>query len=333
MSKDKSTGKNPETIEKPKKKMKPGRIILIVLLIGVIGFSVYTVLGLIGGKGGGPGKGVPAAEEQKETVFAVTTTKTVSGQIKDLLYVNGDVVPASSVDVYSDTSGKLSKLNVVLGEYVRKDQVIAEIDPSRPGMSFTANPVKAIVSGTITSLPFDIGATVSSQVPVARIGNLTNLQVRTFIPEKFISRIDMGMKAVLTFESYPGESFDAVVMELSPVVDEVSRTMMIKMDIVKRDKRIKAGMYAKISLITEVKDNIVRIPTDCIMNRFGETFVFVLEGEDRVSKRLITEGIRINGVSEVKQGLKEGETIIFQGQTLLDDQAPVKVVRTVQPLK
>jgi membrane fusion protein (multidrug efflux system) len=142
----------------------------------------------------------------------------------------------------------------------------------------------------------------------------------------------MGMKAQLAFESYPGEIFEAVVMELSPIVDEVSRTMEIKMDIVKRDKRIKAGMYAKISLITEVKNDIVRIPSDCIMSRFGETFVFVLDGE-KVSKRLISEGIRIDGVSEIRMGLSAGETIIFQGQTLLDDMAPVKVVRSVQPLK
>jgi len=332
MSNKNSSVKDVDSSEKKTKKIKPGRIILIVLLIAVVGYAAFTVMGMKNGKGE-PGKQYAADEDKKETIFAVTTTKAVSGQIKDLLYVNGDVIPASSVDVYSDTSGKLVRVNVSLGEYVKKDQVIAEIDPSRPGMSFTANPVKAIVSGTITSLPFDIGATISPQVPVARIGNLTNLQVRTFIPEKFISRISMGMKAVLSFESYPGETFDAVVMELSPVVDEVSRTMMIKMDIVKRDRRIKAGMYAKISLITEVKDNIVRIPTDSIMSRFGETFVFVMDGEDRVSKRLVKEGIRINGVSEISEGLKEGETIILQGQTLLDDQAPVKVVRSVQPLK
>jgi len=332
MSKEISYAKESEKERKTKKKIKPGRIILLVLLAVVVGYGIFTILGMKNKKGT-PGKSDAVTEAQKDTVFAVTTTKAVSGQIKDLLYINGDVVPASSVEVYPDTSGKLTKLNVSLGEYVRKDQVIAEIDPSKPGMSFTENPVKAIVSGTITSLPFDIGATMSPQVPVAKIGNLTNLQVKTYIPEKFISRIEMGMKAVLSFESYPGETFDAVVMELSPVVDEVSRTMMIKMDIVKRDKRIKAGMYAKISLITQEKKNILRIPTDCIISRFGETFVFALEGEDRVSKRLVKEGIRINGVSEIKEGLNPGDTIIFQGQTLLDDQAPVKVVRTVQPLK
>lgn len=328
--KEKSSDLNGDKEIKVKKKLGPGRIILIVLLIAIVGFAAYTFLGM---KDGGP-KGRPGMEEDNtETIFAVTTTESVSGQIKDLLKVNGDIIPDSTVDVYSDNSGKLSKLNVSLGDYVRKDTVIAEIDPSRPGMSYTANPVKAAISGTITSLPFDVGATVSPQVPVATVGRLNNLQVRTFIPERFISRVEIGMTARLSFEAYPGEEFMAVVTELSPIVDSISRTLEIKLDLTDKDSRIKAGMYAKISLITEIKEDIVRIPSDCIMSRFGETFVFVMDGEDHVSKRLIVEGIRINGISEIREGLEAGETIIFQGQTLLDDMAPVKVVRTVQPLK
>ena len=141
------------------------------------------------------------------------------------------------------------------------------------------------------------------------------------------------MKADLRFEAYPGESFKAEVSELSPVVDELSRTMEIKMNLRDSSQRIKAGMYAKISLITEVKENIVRIPSDCILTRFGETFVFVLADENRVAKRIVSEGIRIGGVSEIISGLAAGETIIYQGQTLLDDGAPVKVTRSVQPLQ
>jgi membrane fusion protein (multidrug efflux system) len=169
-----SKNKTSEVKTEVKKKITLGRIILIVLLLGILGFATYTFLGM---KESAPGRPGQAEEEQKETTFAVTTTEAVSGQIKDLLNVNGDVIPDSSVDFYSDISRKLIRLNVGLGDYVSKNQVIVEVDPSRPGMSYTASPVKATVSGTVTSMPFDIGATISPQVPVARIGNLTNLQV------------------------------------------------------------------------------------------------------------------------------------------------------------
>ena len=328
MSKDEN--RDGMTDSPAKKKKRPGRIVLIILLILIIVAGIITFLT---GREGGPNRGKPGIEEAGETVFAVTVTDAVSGHIRDLLEVNGDVIPDSSVDLYADNSGKLARLYVELGDYVRKGQIIAEVDPSKPGMSYTANPVKAEISGTVTSLPFDIGDTVSTQVPVATIGKLQHLQVRTYIPERFISRISLGMKADLSFEAYPGEEFSAEVSELSPVVDELSRTMEIKMDLTDESGKIKAGMYAKISLITEVKENIVRIPSDCIMDRFGETFVFVMDGDEKVARRIVKEGIRIGGVSEITEGLDEGETIIYQGQTLLDDGAPVKVVRSTQPLQ
>ncbi|OQY31973.1 MAG: hypothetical protein B6241_12570 [Spirochaetaceae bacterium 4572_59] len=310
-----------------------GRIVLIILLLAIVAAGAFTVINMKNGSGPKDSSTGQGINNKKETVFAVTVTEALNGKIKDLLELNGGVIPDSSVDLYPDNSGKLSKLYVELGDYVRKDQLIAEVDPSRPGMSYTANPVKAEISGTITRLPFDIGATVGPQTPIATVGRLHKLQVRTYIPERFISRIRMGMKANLTFESYPGEVFPAVVTEVNPVVDEVSRTLEIKMDLVEKNSRIKAGMYAKISLITEEKDHIVRIPTDCIISRFGDSFVFVMDGENKVIKRIITTGIQINGISEIAKGLEAGEKVVYQGQTLLDDQAPVKVVRTIQPLK
>ncbi len=320
------------TSEETKKKH-PGRKVFLIILLALIAAAGYLVFTMVSSGKEGPRKRGGIEQEEGETVFAVTTTQAVSGQIRDHLDVNGDIVAASSVSVYPDTSGKLTRLFAGLGDYVRKNQIIAEVDPSRPGMTYSANPVKAAISGTITSLPIDIGSTVSPQLPVAEIGELSQLQVRTFIPERFISRLSMGMEAGITLEAYPGEIFKAVVTEISPIVDPVSRTLEITMDLATRDPRIKAGMYAEISLITQVKEEIVKIPSDCILDRFGEKFVFVLDTEDSVSKRLIREGISIDGISEIVEGLKQGESMVYQGQTLLDDQARVKVIRSVQPLR
>lgn len=312
---------------------KSGRFVFVIILIALVGVAGFLAFNLVSKGKDGPRKRGGIELEEKETVFAVTTTDAVSGGIQDQLNVNGDIIAASKVDVYSDNSGKLIRLYVELGDYVRKNQVIAEIDPSKPGMTYSANPVKATISGTITMLPMDIGATVSPQVPIASIGELSKLQVRTFIPERFISRISMGMSANIELEAYPGELFQGVVTEISPIVDELSRTLEISMDLVSRDPKVKAGMYAEVSLITEVKEDIVKIPSDCILERFGEKFVFTIDNEsDKVVKKTIKEGININGISEILEGLKSGETVVFQGQTLLDHNAVVNIVRTVQPL-
>lgn len=308
-----------------KSKIKGLIIVLVVLLISVVVVVFLTQRS--------NAKKVGATTEiEKDQVFAVNTTLSVEGQIIDYLYVNGDIIAKESVDVFPDTAGKLVDIRVELGKKMRKGDILAYIDPSRPGMNFAYSPIKSPISGTVTSFPGTNGSTVSQQTPIATIGDLTNLQVRTFISERKVSYIALGMSAELTFESYPGETFSAVISELSPVIDPSSRTMQIKLDLIDRDIRIKSGMFSKIKITTTVKDKIVKIPSDCINERFGEKFVFIVNSDNKAEKRLITEGIKINDISEILSGLSADENIVIQGQSLLDDGVTVKVINKIEPL-
>lgn len=271
-------------------------------------------------------------EAQEEQVFAVNTTEAVKGQINDYLYVNGDISARETVDVYPDTAGKLVQIAVSPGTRVRKGDVLAYIDPSRPGMTYSNSPVYSPIAGTVTSFPGNIGTMVSAQAAIATIGDLTNLRVKTYISERKVSMIALGMPAELTFEAYPGVKFPAKITEISPVIDPSSRTMEIKLDMTAKETRIKSGMFARIRITTAIKENVVKIPSDCIIERFDERFVYVVNTEDRVEKRIISEGISFGDVSEIVSGLNPGEKVVYQGQTLLENGVKVKVVKEVQPL-
>jgi len=282
-----------------------------------------------------------AFREDVGTIFAVNTTTAVEGEILDYLEVNGDVATKTSVDIYADTAGKLIKLYIGLGSYVRKDQVIAEVDPSKPGMKFVSSPVKSSIAGTIIDIPVDIGATITPAISIAKVSKMSQLEIRTHISERFISKIKVGLDALLHFEAYPQERFSAVVTELSPVVDPQSRTMEVKLNLGKNDSRIKTGMFTRIKIITEKKQGIVKIPAECMVKRYGGHYVFVVkdagqagasEGSSIVEKRKVTPGIEIDGKLEIVEGLNPTEEIVIRGQTLLEDKARVKVIERVQPL-
>ncbi len=317
--------------EKKKKKGRIGFIIiilvLVVILAGIIGLGIIKKGGGPAGKFsfGGPGK----PDEPEEVVFAVNTTIAVTGPIADYFEINGEVITASSVDTYADAQGILARLHVGLGDYVRTGQVIAEVDPSRPGLNYALSPVKARVSGTIIALPLDRGDSVSAQVPVATIGDLRRLQVVTAIPERFISRIRIGMSAEVYLEAWPGHVIPLEVSEIDPVVNSASRTMEIKMDIPAGQDKAKAGMYAEIRLTTDEKDDVVKIPADTVLRRLGEIFVYVVDGEI-AKKRIVVPGITLGGIVEIIDGIEAGEKIVYQGQTLLEDGVKVRIVREIQ---
>ena len=286
---------------------------------------------------GNPG-GAPAAAQaaSNEPVFAVNTIAAAKGLIRDYLALSGDIIASSTVDTYSDAAGKVSKLYVSVGSRVRKDDPVAEVDPSRPGMEFVASVVKAPVSGTIVALPAQLGMTVSQAVPLARIAGGAGLEIRLFVAERFISKIALNQSCEITLDAYPGETFRGNVTEISPTLDSASRTMEIKVGVENPGSRLKAGMFAKVRIITEARDNIVKIPASAVVNRFGEQYLFVADSTDPSTpvsrKRTIVSGIIIDGVMEVRGGLAADEEIVVQGQTLLEDGTRINIVSRLAPL-
>jgi multidrug efflux pump subunit AcrA (membrane-fusion protein) len=285
---------------------------------------------------GSPGRrprpgGAPAEQENSGTVFAVNTTTAVKGEILDYIEVNGDVVTRTTVDIYPETAGKLTMIAVRVGDYVTKDQVVAEVDPSRPGTKFVASPVKSPIAGTIIEVPGRIGATISPSVPVARVGQLGELEIRTEVAERFISKMRLGLDAVIRFDAYPEERFAARVTEISPVVDPQTRTLEVELRLLRRDSRVKAGMFGEVKIITDKKAGIVKVPSEVLVRRYGQYFVFVVAGET-VERREVNPGIEIDNKLEISRGLAPEEELVIRGQTLLEDGARIRVIDRVPPL-
>ncbi len=305
--------------------------ILIVIICTLFGLTGCEKLRERLPEGFGDRGTAAGTEEVRETVYAVTTIEAVEGQIRDYIELNGDVITAGTVDVYADTAGKLTVLNIDVGDTVEEGEIIAEVDPSKPGMKFVASPVKSTISGTVVEIPVNLGATIGPSLPVARISKTTERQIRTFVSEKYISKIRRGLYAKLDFAAFPESEFWAVITELSPVVDPQSRTLEIKMKLLSETERIKPGMFAEIKIITETKENAVKLPVDCLTNRYGEYFVFIVL-ENTVEKRIVVPGIQIDNKVEIVEGLTPGEKVVLQGQTLLSDGSKVKIMEEIPPL-
>lgn len=270
-----------------------------------------------------------AKEEETETIYAVNADIVQAGNLDDYLEFGGDVSSVSAVDVYPDAAGKISRIRVSVGDLVKKDQIIAYVDPSRPGMNYSENPVKAPISGRVTSFPPTIGTMVSQSYSIAKISDTDELQIKVNVAERFISRIRENQTAIVSFDAYPGVEFKARVFEVSPVLDTTSRTMLAKLKVEPADSRIKAGMYARVKLITDTIEGAVVIPNDAIVYRDGKPYVFTAKSESAessVNMVSVKEGLSVDNKTEIQEGLKEGDVIIVKGQSLLSDGSKVKIL-------
>jgi RND family efflux transporter MFP subunit len=205
-------------------------------------------------------------------------------------------------------------------------------------MNYVESVVRSPISGTVVSLPAQLGMTISQAVSLARIAGGGGLEIKLYVAERFISRIKMRQACEITLDAWPGEIFRGTVSEVAPTVDPASRTMEVRVNVDNRESKLKTGMFAKVRLITEVKENIVKIPASAVVQRFGEDFVFVVEPDYDsengfiARRRNVTPGILIDGVLEIQEGLTSKDEIVVRGQTLLDDGAKINIIERVAPL-
>lgn len=273
-----------------------------------------------------------AVTEKAETVFAVNAYKAVPRTLDDYLEFGGNVETASSVDIFPDVqSGKISKINIRVGDKVKKDQVVALVDASKAGMDYQSSPIKAPVDGTITSFPYTVGTTVSATMSVGKISSTGQLEIKTNVAERFLSRVSKNQRAILTFDAYPGKTFPAKLVEIDPILDVNTRTLGIKLLQTPSDSRLRAGMYARIRLITDTKKNTIVIPTNVIVRRNEEDIVYIVDTlTNTVKASPVKRGIRVDDKQEVEMGITPGDLVVIKGQSLLSDGAKVNVVSIVE---
>lgn len=270
-----------------------------------------------------------AKEAEAEQIYAINTYKIKAGNLDDYLEFGGDIASVNAVDVMPDQAGKVTRVLVSVGDKVKKGQTIAYVNPLRAGAVYNDSPVTSPIDGRITSLPAQLGATVSQVSPLARVARTDDLEVKINIAERFISRISERQNAVVTFDAYPGIEFNAKVFEVSPVLDTATRTMGVKLRFNKADSRVKVGMYGRVKLVTESVKNAIVIPNSCIVTRDNKHYVFLLnselaDGTQTVKLQPVTIGISVDGNTEITNGLSVGDLIVSKGQSLLNDGSKVK---------
>jgi RND family efflux transporter MFP subunit len=243
--------------------------------------------------------------------------------------INGDVLTRTQVAIYPTVAGRLTELRFRVGDRVRQGETVAMVDPSRPGEVYSQSPVAAAISGTVLQSPVNPGDTVSTQTAVYVVGDLAGLRVETFVPERFSTTLRQGLPAQVQFEAMPGERFAAEVEEVSPVLDPASRTLRIRLRFTGQgspDPRIRAGMFATVSLVTRVRANVPVIPRAAAINTYGAWIVFVVDDAGRAQRRTITLGLENDEMVEVLSGLEPGERVVTAGQNFLSDNEQVRVV-------
>jgi RND family efflux transporter MFP subunit len=251
----------------------------------------------------------------------------VRDTIENSVVINGDVLAATQISIFPAVGGRVTQTFFQVGDSVSQGAVVAMVDPSRPGQIYSDSPVLSTISGTVLQAPVHRGDTVSTQTAGYVVGDLSSLVVETFVPERFSNAARRGLPAQVLLEALPGERFNALVEEINPVLDPLSRTLRIRLRFTgPTDPRIKAGMFATVSLVTNTRQNVPVIPRSAVINTYGSWIVFTVNNRNMAARREISLGLENENFVEVLRGLEPGEVVVSAGQNFLTDGDPVRIV-------
>ncbi|NKB88262.1 MAG: efflux RND transporter periplasmic adaptor subunit [Acidobacteria bacterium] len=185
--------------------------------------------------------------------------------------------------------------------------------------------ILAPFGGQIAELEVVVGQRLSPDTKVATLVDASPIRVRVEVLESDAGLARVGRRAEVHFAAYPGETFVGVVEAISPLVDPEERTLEVLVSLPNDGLRLKPGMFAQITLDTQIFDDRLLVPADAVLLRSDRPMVFrVING--RSDWVYITKGLENTEWVEVIEGIEPGDEVIVSGHYSLAHDAAIRVV-------
>ena len=185
--------------------------------------------------------------------------------------------------------------------------------------------IRAPITGVVSERYIKLGKTIRVGDPAFRVTSFNPLVAYMHIPEREYRRINAGQPVRIDIDALAGEDIYAAVTRVSPIVDPETGTFKITIEINDEERRIKPGMFGRMSIVYDQHINVLQVPRSAVIDELGAEFVYVVE-DDKAVKRFVQTGYGEAGMIEIEDGLEESDKVIVVGQTGLKPDALVSIV-------
>ncbi len=173
--------------------------------------------------------------------------------------------------------------------------------------------IKAPFDGIITKVSYDKGEQTSLANPVVSIMGLSEKEIEVDIPESDVVKIAVADEVIINLDAFTGdEEFKGAVIFIDPAATIIDGVIyyQTKVSFSEVDDRIKSGMTADLTIMTDSKDNTLVIPARAVVYKENKKYVQVLVNGTPLEKEVQT-GLRGDGgFIEIISGLEENEEVI-----------------------
>ena len=269
----------------------------------------------------------------------------LAGLVREILFTEGQMVRKDAVLVRIDDAElraqlaqvqarfQLAELNVARSENLRETNTIPQSETDRARSEFAAAKaqlallqtrlekmqIKAPFDGVVGGRAVSPGDYVTASSVITTINDLSRLKVDFQVPERFLSKVDIGTQFSLRSRALSSGYVRGEVYFVNSVIDRNTRSSEVKGYLAEPPSALKPGMFANIELVLEVRRGTLTVPEAAILTVPGGSQVIAVRdsGQDKLADFIPVQlGMRMKGVVEVaplKGDLDEGTPVVAAG--------------------
>jgi RND family efflux transporter MFP subunit len=184
--------------------------------------------------------------------------------------------------------------------------------------------IRASIAGQIAERLVQSGEFIRENTPVVLIVQMNPLKVKTAIQERYAGLVRAGLPVEFAVESSPGMNFQGRVSNVSPSIDQATRTFAVEILVDNKDRKLKPGFFAKGVIFTHRDENVMAVPEYAVSRLAGVSNVYVIEN-GKARQQPVSIGLRIGDNFEILSGLKGDETLAASNLNQLATGVSVKI--------
>ena len=210
-------------------------------------------------------------------------------------------------------------------EKLRFDLEALEASYNLASLELDYTQIRAPIDGVVSERYVKIGTTIRVGDRAFKVTSFEPLVAYMHVPEREYRQIRAGQPVAIDIDALAGERIFAEVTRISPVVDPQTGTFKITIEIRDEERRIKPGMFGRMSIVYDVHENVLQIPRSAVIEDRGDETIFIVENGEAV-RRVVQTGYGSEGMVEITDGLGDEDEVVTVGHVGLKPGAKVKVI-------
>lgn len=279
--------------------------------------SAYLLITNSAVVGGGTNSAVTQASLNSYAADVAAARTAVSAASGALTTAETAYINAQSAVVSAEKTLALRRAGATVDdirtEEARVRAARASVDDARASVLKTR--ILAPFSGTVTVVDAKVGQVASVNTGVISLISESDVRVESYVPEINLALIALGDTASVTLDAYGDQvTFPAVLAAIDPAETERDgvSTYRALLTFTTPDPRVRAGMTANVSIVTDERPDIIAIPQKVVRLENGMKLVTVKLGESYADRQVTTGAVSSLGTIEIVSGLSAGDVVVVE---------------------